>query len=140
MKNEFRKTMNKLCSKQNVDKWIAVFYLFGDLLLLGHAAAQNDYATVTSLMLFEGTYVTKNAVFGVFPYCAGVKEDQIGLVNIFGKVEAHIPKHSLHSLGIADILLTAVGVNVGKRLFIIPCGDKLCRLLRKVPLTRKFDR
>ena len=82
----------------------------------------------------------EHTVFGVLANGAGVKQDKVGFFGFFGKIEAHFLKHTLHAFGVANVLLTSVGMNKGTgftRKFII---KQSCRFFAVFPLTGNFLR
>ena len=100
-------------------KGIAFLQLFGNVLLLHHAAAQPDQRVRTAALdVFERPHIAKHAILGVFPHRAGVEQNQIRVVRRFGEREAHVRQHSFHAFGIRHVLLAAVGAYIAKRRFI----------------------
>ena len=84
--------------------------------LLGHAAADpDDQPRVCFLELFECPNVAENPLFSVFPYGAGIEQDQIGLFDGVAQAKTDVLQNAAQLFAVVDILLAAVAVYEGQR-------------------------
>ena len=97
------------------------------VLLLHHAAAQGDNQRgVPALDVLQSPHIAVNPVLGVLPHGAGIEEDEVSLLLVVGKAEAHLLQHSLDFLPVRHILLAAVGAHQGQG--HLPSGPHLHHL------------
>jgi len=114
--NELGQAVNCVGAENEIDIRITFFNTGGNLFLLNHTSAQGNYGLRTGLLYgFKGTNIAKHSVLRMTADCTGVKKYQIGVVGRIGKAKAHFGKHTLNTLAVTDILLTAVGMNKSNR-------------------------
>ena len=83
-----------------------------DLLLLGHAAAEDDHQLgVLPLLMDESAHVAEDAHFRVLTNGAGVDADHVRLLLLIGHGIAHVPEPAAKDLAVGLVLLAAVGIH-----------------------------
>ena len=69
--------------------------------------------------MLERSDVADDPVLRMPAHGAGYVQHQLGPLDLVGKAKAHLGKHSLDTLPVADVLLTAVHPDAGQRLINI---------------------
>ena len=107
--------------EKEVHLGIALSDFGGDVLLLGHAAAEADEELrAAGFQVGELPHVAEDLHLGVFPDGAGVVEDQVGLGRLLGEAEAHFRQHSHEPLAVGGVLLAAVAPDQGQEGVVLP--------------------
>ena len=84
--------------------------------LLGHAAAHTDgQPRILLLEFLQRTDVAEDPLLRVFPYGAGIEEDQIGIFQRIADAEPHILQYTADLFTVVDILLAAIAAHIGQR-------------------------
>ena len=97
---------------------VRVLHLVGHVLLLDHAAADADYLVGLGLFgVVQSAHIAQNAHFRVLTDGAGVDDDNIRLGLIGGEAAAHLTEIAPDTLGVAFVLLAAIGVHEGQHVF-----------------------
>ena len=105
--------------KNEIDIGVAALEAVGDMLLLGHAAAQSDDKVAAALLFpLQAADVAENAVLGVFAHGTGVENGHIGTVGIIDNGKAAVGQNALDALAVIDVLLAAVGAHGRCRVLI----------------------
>lgn len=68
-----------------------------------------------ALDVFKRTHIAEYPILRMPAHRAGVVQDHVGLLRVFGEAKAHLREHPFNMLGISDILLAAEGAHTGQR-------------------------
>ena len=120
--DQLRQGVDAVHAEDQVDIGVALAQLFHNMLLLGHAAADADHQPrVFFLKLFERPHIAEYALLGMLTYGAGIKKDQISLLDRIAQAVAHILQNALDLFTVIDILLASVTPSIYEgRMVVIP--------------------
>ena len=100
--------MNHMSAENHIDPRKALLDLFGDMLLLGHTAAQPNQHFFSSGFLMGGlSDDSEHLLLGVFADRAGVVQGDIRFFDRVGKGAAHFFEHSHQFFAVVYVLCTA---------------------------------
>ena len=125
------KFMQDMRAENYIYKRKSIFQALCGVLLLHHTAAYCNYQLgIFLFQVLERTYIAENSFYCIFPYSTGIEQDKIGIGGVVSERVAHFRQHSLDTLAVTDILLTAVAVDVGKGrgLFYVEDGAYLLHI------------
>ena len=130
---ELGKAPELVRAKAEVHHPEGLFDLLRHVRLLDHAAAdRNDEPRISRLGVHERADVAQNAHLRVAAYRTSVHDNELGLVLVLRKAEAHELDITAQRFAVRLVLLAAVGIHKGQR---ARSAQALAYLIAYLPLT-----